>query len=157
MSSNGAAIRLSKAVKDMRKESAIDSLSAILNAKLRTIALAVQTDPHISVLRSKFDRVGQKISGYLQQPVRITQNDDARIQFLVHHDGLGLFGRMYAVGSVFDGRGQFGRSEIKPERAGNNSRHIQNIFYQFLQGSRIALNSLEGPVRFPIECLLAQQ
>src|SRR5262245_59039255 len=115
MSSNGAAVRLTKAVKDMRKERALDSLSAILNAKLRTIALAVQTHPYISVLRSEFDRVGQKISGYLQQPVRITCNDDARIQFLVHHDGFGLCGRMYAIGSVFDETGQFGRSEIKPE------------------------------------------
>src|SRR5262249_37890441 len=97
------------------KESIALSFRMSLTAKLRTIALAVQTHAHISVLRSKFDRVGQKISGYLQQPVRITQNDDARIQFLVHHDGFGLCGRMYAVGSVFDETGQFGRSEIKPE------------------------------------------
>src|SRR5262249_43650998 len=125
MSSNGAAIRLTKAVEDIRKERVVDPLSAILNAKLRTIALAAQTHPHISVMRSEFDRVGQKISGYLLQPVRIARNDDPRIQFLVHHNGFGLCGRMYAVGGVRDDRSQLGRPEIKPERAGNNSRHIQ--------------------------------
>src|SRR5262249_32653150 len=115
MPPNGAAIRLSKAVKDMRKESGIDSLSAILDAKLRVRTLAVQSHPHISVLRSELDRVGQKISGYLEPSVRIARNHDARIQFLVHHDGSGLCGRVYAVNSVFEDRSQFGRPETEPE------------------------------------------
>src|SRR5215471_14778080 len=100
MQSTGAAIRLSKAIKDIWKEIGFDSLAAILNAKFHAGARMLQSHTYLSICRSELDRVGQKIPSCLEQSIRVTRNDDARIQFRAHHDRFRFCDRLYAGNSV---------------------------------------------------------
>ena len=79
MPADAAAVRLSKAIKDIRKESVFDSLSAVLHAKLRMKAGAMQTYPYIPAAGSELDRVAHEVPDHLLQAMGIAENQAVRL------------------------------------------------------------------------------
>ena len=128
-----ADVGLAKPLKNMRQETARDSLPGIFHLDPQRVASPLESNRDIPAGRSEFHRVVHHVPHHLPHPIRVDAHaPQSRVQIGLQMHPLQFRRRANRINRTLNDRRHICLANFQPQPPGNKPRNVQQVFYQLL-------------------------